>query len=122
MTLAIKLRNSLLVILLGFLAGRWLVYRAGKALGSHLKRKTTTRRRSILKRVNIEEEAVKSFYRRSQKSDDDDWEKIDDISIASARNGDIADDDWEGIIGFFHPFWSAPRKILCGCSADDPEK
>lgn len=105
MTVTIKLRNSLLAILLALLVGRWLIYSIGKAFGSYLKRKTATRRQSILKRVQVEEEAARSFYRRSQKAEDDDWEKIESYGAATSTNGSQADSDWEGIVGFFHPFW-----------------
>ncbi len=106
MTATTKLRNSLVAILLALLVGRWLIYTLGKGFGSYLKRKTTARRQSTLKRVHIEEEAVRSFYRRSQKSEDDDWERIETYGAATSTNGSQADSDWEGIVGFFHPFWS----------------
>jgi len=105
MTATIKLRNSLPTILLALLVGRWLIYSIGKAFGSYLKRKTTARRQSTMKRVHFEEEAVRSFYRRSHKSEDDDWEKIESYGAATSTNGSQADSDWEGIVGFFHPFW-----------------
>jgi len=105
MTATTKLRNSLLAILLALLVGRWLIYIVGKAFGSYLKRKTAARRQSTLKRVQVEEEAVRSFYRRSQKAEDDDWEKIECYGAATSTNGSHADSDWEGIVGFFHPFW-----------------
>jgi len=105
MTATTKLRNSLLAILVALLVGRWLIYSIGKAFGLYLKRKTAARRQSTLKRVRIEEEAVRSFYRRSQKSEDDDWEKIESYGAATSTNGSLADSDWEGIVGFFHPFW-----------------
>lgn len=105
MTAITKLRNSLLAILLALLVGRWLIYTVGKGFGSYLKRKTTARRQSMLKRVRVEEEAVRYFYRRSRKSEDDDWEKIESYGAATSTNGSQADSDWEGIVGFFHPFW-----------------
>lgn len=101
----IRLRNSLLAILFTVLAGRWLIYSAGKVLGSYLKRKNAARRQAILRRVNVEEKAVRSFYSRSQHGEDDDWERIESDNTPSAKNGDRTDNDWEGIVGFFHPFW-----------------
>ena len=74
-----------------------------KAIGWHLQRKTRTRKGLILKRVEAEQQAF-SFpkVRSSPKSDDEDWEKVESsVSIGNLQN----DEDLEGIIGFFHPFW-----------------
>ena len=111
MEFTIKIRNSLLAIILALLVGRWLIYTTGKAIGACLKRKTAARRQSILKRVKVEEEAVESFYRHSRRSEDDDWEKIEKNGTKSATNGGQADNDWEGIVGFFHPFWFVVDEI-----------
>lgn len=100
-----ELRNSLVAILVIVLASRWLIRGAGKLFGSYLKRRTASRRHAILKRVRVEEEGVKAFYRRSQKHEDDDWEKIERSGVGCSTNGGQADNDWEGIMGFFHPFW-----------------
>ena len=96
---------SVLIICASILLGKWLVNRAGRAAGWYLKRYALARKKAIIRRVKIEEEAAQKFNRRSQKSEDDEWEKIESYGTASAINGGQADDDWEGIIGFFHPFW-----------------
>lgn len=101
------IRNSLLAILLTFLFGKWLVYSAGRAFGSYLRRQTAPRRKSILTRVKIEEKAVESFYRKNGKHEDEDWEKVESHRPTSDIIGGQSDDEWEGIIGFFHPFCNA---------------
>ena len=79
---------------------------AGRATGWYLKRRTSTRKNAILRRVKVEEEAFQNFTRQSQRpTEDDDWEQIESYGAASAKNGGQADDEWEGIVGFFHPFW-----------------
>ena len=103
---------SLLIICASFLLGRWLVHRAGRAAGWYLKRHALARKKAIIRRVKIEQEAFEKFNRRSQKSEDDEWEKIESYGGASAINGGQAEDDWEGIVGFFHPFWFVLEALL----------
>ena len=80
----------------------------GRSMGWYLKRYASTRKRAILRRVKIEEEALQQYHKRNQRhQEDDDWERIESHGVASANNGGQADDDWEGIVGFFHPFWFA---------------
>ena len=99
------MRNTLLAILLTLLFRKWLIYSAGRLFGSYLRRKTVPRQKSILKRVKIEEKAVESFYRKKSKYEDDDWEKVESHCTTSDTIGGQSDDEWEGIVGFFHPFW-----------------
>lgn len=40
-----------------------------------------------------------------KESDDEDWEKLSGHAVGSSTNGDKADRDFDGVIGFFHPFW-----------------
>ena len=37
--------------------------------------------------------------------DQDGWEAIDAYGLGSAKNGEKAEQEWDGIVGFFHPFW-----------------
>ncbi|KAL8715315.1 MAG: hypothetical protein Q9225_006422, partial [Loekoesia sp. 1 TL-2023] len=89
---------TLLVIGVSAFIYKWLVQ---TTVGWFLRRKTAARRRSILARVAVEESEFQLSARESPRSDDGDWEKVD------KPNGDQADDEWEGIIGFFHPFCNA---------------
>lgn len=82
------------------------IWRAvGSALGWYLRKKTEGRRALILKVMN---EDVKNYRQKSpehKESDDEDWEKLGASGIGSSKNGDKADKEWDGIVGFFHPFW-----------------
>ena len=101
-----RVLNALLFICTSVLLGRWLVHISGRAAGWYLKRHASTRKKAILRRVKVEEEAFQNFNRHSQKpAEDDDWEQIESYGAASAKNGGQAEDEWEGIVGFFHPFW-----------------
>ena len=75
-----------------------------KAVGWHLQRRTRTRRGLILARVDTEQQAYPPVKERaSPKSDDEGWEKVERYT---GRGNDLQrDEDWQGIIGFFHPFW-----------------
>ena len=101
-----RILNVFFIICISVLLGGWLVSRAGGAIGWYLKRHASTRKRAILRRVVVEEEAVQNFNRNLQRpAEDDDWEQIESYGAASAKNGGQAEDEWEGIVGFFHPFW-----------------
>lgn len=99
-----------LLILIGlvsatpFLTAFTLSY-ALRIVGWSLRRKTQGRRELILSRVRIEEEEWLSRQKNSQKAEDEDWEKVEGYSAGTAPNGGSAGADWEGVVGFFHPFW-----------------
>ncbi|KAJ5909023.1 hypothetical protein N7495_001705 [Penicillium taxi] len=111
------------VVLLPQLVGNvlGLVFRS---VGWLIRRRTKSRREYVIARARLEEEEVNppqtkpstNSLARSQ-ADDEDWEKIDGYagvrtasssdSGASSKKGDLKSDDWDGIIGFFHPFCNA---------------
>lgn len=81
-----------------------------RSVGWSLKNKTKARRELILAQVRIEEEQQQSKQAASSSAssagpEDDDWEKVDNTVPSVAGNGKPIGEDWEGIIGFFHPFW-----------------
>lgn len=79
-----------------------------RAVGWSIKNKTKARREQILSRACIEEEELRSKQAKSSSgatTEDEDWEKVDNSVPGIAGNGEPLGDDWEGIIGFFHPFW-----------------
>ena len=90
--------NTLIALGSTLLLCKWLV-------GWHLQRSTWARRELILARIEIEESDYQSKLRHSSKSDDGDWEKIESYASGSAPNGGKSEDDWKGVVGFFHPFW-----------------
>lgn len=91
-----------------------LLWRAiGSFLGWYLRKKTDGRRCHIIELVEADEKKFNENRRASTSSstsggesaEDGGWEKVDAYTTGAARNGDVSDDDWDGIVGFFHPFW-----------------
>jgi alpha-1,2-mannosyltransferase len=83
-----------------------------RSVGWSLKNKTNARRELILSQVRAEIEQHQSKQSASASAsassagpEDDDWEKVDGTVPGVADNGKPLGEDWEGIIGFFHPFW-----------------
>jgi len=82
-----------------------------RAIGSTIHSRTDARRTLLLERARRDEHelAAKGIGQTTSQSDGD-WEKIESASIPSSGNGEKAGREWEGVIGFFHPFWSAAAK------------
>lgn len=80
-----------------------------RCLGLYLRHRTRVRRRTILTLAKREIEVPEGDQETAQRAEsDDDWERIDDLGAASAPNGQpMQHADWDGIIGFFHPFCAA---------------
>ena len=97
--------NTILALILTVFVGKWLVQSGGTAIGWYLRRNTLTRRKAILAQVKLEEEAYRTREHHSPNLDDADWEEVKSYVIGSAVNGGPAADEWEGVVGFFHPFW-----------------
>ncbi|RAL65518.1 hypothetical protein DID88_001084 [Monilinia fructigena] len=56
----------------------------------------------VLERVAIDQKEYKGKRRGS-----DDWENVESCATGKANNGEKADKEWDGIVGFFHPFCNA---------------
>ncbi|KAI0592770.1 hypothetical protein F4775DRAFT_167107 [Biscogniauxia sp. FL1348] len=79
----------------------------GLSAGWYLRKKTEGRR-SLIFRATAESE--KNFLEKnSVKPDasDDDWENIDSATVGTSGNGEKGGRDWDGVVGFFHPFCNA---------------
>ncbi|KAL2024285.1 hypothetical protein VTK56DRAFT_8767 [Thermocarpiscus australiensis] len=83
----------------------------GSLLGWYLRKKTDGRRCHILELVEADEKEYRESRRASgsgsEGGEDGGWEKLDAYATGTATNADIGDDDWDGIVGFFHPFCNA---------------
>lgn len=77
----------------------------GELVGYQLRRSSRTRRELLLARVATEQRAYEADKKKDKKKEEDDWEEIEASTVGSAVNGGKADKDWNGIVGFFHPFW-----------------
>lgn len=86
---------------------RWLFALAGRTAGWHLVRRTKACRRAILATAKSEEEDHEEKERVSAKAEDPDWVEVEGHPGGSAINGGQAPEDWEGVVGFLHPFCNA---------------
>jgi alpha-1,2-mannosyltransferase len=112
-----KSRTILVAFVLGFLPlvvvllGRKLMFGLGNSLGFYLRNKTAGRKAQVLEATLQEEEEWEKSGREKEKArgrrDSDEWESVDAYAVGSAKNGEKADQEWDGIVGFFHPFWYA---------------
>ena len=111
--------NTILVLVLAFTLPLLLVLKAlapaicllaGRTIGWRLRKRTQNTRDLLLARVNKERQEYERQTEDKHTTLDDEWEKIEK-SRRSSNNGKDGDDednaDWTGIVGFFHPFWSA---------------
>lgn len=80
-------------------------------VGWFVQRRTRSRREEIASRVQAEEKELASKRTTSPtqtQTVDEDWEKVDSSSSSlgtAGSNKTTGDEDWDGFIGFFHPFW-----------------
>lgn len=72
-------------------------------MGIYLHHKTAGRRAHVLERVEEDEKAFVSEGKN--KESDEGWENVDALAAGTAGNGQPGDREWEGIVGFLHPFW-----------------
>jgi alpha-1,2-mannosyltransferase len=54
-----------------------------------------------------EEERALEVDKDGRGNSDEEWENIESFAVGTAKNGEKADREWDGIVGFFHPFWYA---------------
>ncbi|KAH6621432.1 glycosyltransferase family 4 protein [Chaetomium sp. MPI-SDFR-AT-0129] len=88
---------------------------SGPILGWYLRKKTDGRRSHIIDLVQSDEKKYAESRRTSTSSggeggsrEDGGWEKLDTQTNGVAEGGETAaDSDWDGIVGFFHPFCNA---------------
>ncbi|KAG9237297.1 putative GDP-Man:Man(3)GlcNAc(2)-PP-Dol alpha-1,2-mannosyltransferase [Amylocarpus encephaloides] len=91
--------------LVAVLLGPKLVFYAGGTLGYYLKKKTAGRKTQILELVEAEEKEYAAEGKGSE--DSDEWEKIESHATGTAKDKQVKDREWDGIVGFFHPFCNA---------------
>ncbi|KAI0008937.1 hypothetical protein F4779DRAFT_409036 [Xylariaceae sp. FL0662B] len=81
----------------------------GAVSGWYLRKKTEGRRALIIRVTEENERKFQEENPSAQKSHscDDGWESIDSATAATSGNGEKGGKDWDGIVGFFHPFCNA---------------
>ena len=77
--------------------------RIGGSCGLFLKAKTAGRKAQILELVEADEK--ESQEQGGERRDSDEWESVEAYAVGTAKNGEKADKEWDGFVGFFHPFW-----------------
>jgi alpha-1,2-mannosyltransferase len=95
-----------------------------RGAGWLIRRRTRSRREYVIARARSDEEELLKTLRAKNSThslarssaEDEDWEKVDNTAgpagVKASSSDDIGasdgakrPDDWDGIIGFFHPFW-----------------
>jgi alpha-1,2-mannosyltransferase len=103
------LRSMLLVLsiacvpLATVLLGPRLFFYVGRRFGDYLRAKTAGRRAQILQLTEDDEKEY--LAQGGDRRSSDEWESVDAYTTGTAKNGEKADPEWDGFIGFFHPFW-----------------
>lgn len=96
-TFVISLAAATLLALFVFpYALRWV----GKLAGLQIRSKTKSRRNLLLARAHTDE--AEQAKHSSSIELDREWERLESQPAATLNTSDR---DWEGVIGFFHPFW-----------------
>lgn len=85
----------------------WLWRAVGAGFGWYLRRKTEGRRHQVIEIMEVDERrfAQEEAPDTKRSSSDDDWETVDGYTTGTADNGAKGQKEWDGIVGFFHPFW-----------------
>jgi alpha-1,2-mannosyltransferase len=102
--------------LLLVLFGKVAVHILAEAYGRRLQNAAARRYQLVMDNVQLEEKFQSGSEDKKTKAkrreSDEEWEKIESEGLSASRNGEPekdapADADWEGIVGFFHPFCNA---------------
>ncbi|EAW08043.1 alpha-1,2-mannosyltransferase ALG11 [Aspergillus clavatus NRRL 1] len=86
-----------------------------RGAGWVIRKRTRSRREYIVSRVRADDEECQAKRAKpSPRGEDEDWEKVDSSSSSSGTTAGPSkesskgrDENWDGIIGFFHPFCNA---------------
>ena len=84
--------------------GLWLIKLTVRGLGWSLESNGKDRRAAIIARITRDRIAI-AKEQDSALGAEDDWQKVEKTGIGTTENSPPVKDDWNGIVGFFHPFW-----------------
>lgn len=110
--MAISFLGIALALPLSYLLLPFLIRKCGQTAGDYLRRKTQGRLQLLLERAEDEERSYHIEEDTARSSEEDDWEKIEGNTRSTVTAEKRANEDWRGIIGFFHPFWYVRGAIL----------
>ena len=71
--------------------------------GWYLQVHTSDKKAALVNSVKQERSETSEIQPTSQEEAEDEWEKVE--KAGTADNGKPVQDDWSGVVGFFHPFW-----------------
>ncbi|KAL6714885.1 asparagine-linked glycosylation protein [Lecanora helva] len=86
---------------------QWIVHYSGLLIGRRLVESSKSRRKFLLASTQREEEEYQETERVLPRGDEGEWVEVEGHSAGTAPNGQHLEDEWEGIIGFLHPFCNA---------------
>ena len=89
------------------LLGPFILHYIGSFLGYLLKKKTEGRRSVLFSVMEDENKNTIQELSDSKSTSSDEWEKVSGAEDNVAEKLKEKTKDWDGIIGFFHPFWYA---------------
>lgn len=86
--------------------GPRLIKTIGQSLGWTLKKKTDGRRAHLINLMDEENKKSKEKDLKSRSSSSSgEWQKVQQTDLGATNGAEKADQEWDGIAGFFHPFW-----------------
>lgn len=91
--------------LLAVLLGPVVANRIGRFWGFTLRKRTEGRRAQLLSVMNEEDEKYQKENPGFSTSSSEEWEAVDGLDLKITTKDGKSQKDWDGIIGFFHPFW-----------------
>ena len=109
-----KSRVIITALVLGFtpmavvLLGPKLFFWIGNWVGYYLRKKTAGMKAQILELTTAEEREWEETNRKEKEKrrDSDEWENVEGYAVGTmGKNGENGGQEWNGIVGFFHPFW-----------------
>lgn len=114
MSVLLVLASLLVPVLVAAVLLPKILYFVAGLVGQHLRRCSRTRRELLLARVANETKAYEEEL-KNNKQEDADWEQVGTTPSGNAAKNS----EWDGIVGFFHPFWYAWRAPKYGDTIAD---
>ena len=114
------LAGTILILGMCIATGSWLllyVALAGRAINLGIyylirisvHKVSTPRKRAVVSQIRREQEAYESKEKVSPTREEEEWEKLEGYDVGSAENGATGgfEAQWDGVVGFLHPFCNA---------------
>lgn len=79
--------------------------RIGRFWGFTLRKRTEGRRAQLLSVMNEEDAKYQKENPGLKTSSSEEWEAVKAADLKTTTKDGKSQKDWDGVIGFFHPFW-----------------